>query len=136
MADFRITQSATYTSLFDTHSGDVLAYIEDHPACSRADVVSGTGKSATIVATIVELLDRIAFIIPRPDETGAETLYTAGDWVDLLRINIAAVETWIANNNNGLLSDMVDDLSIPFAVGYALLYIMQEKAVSKMTAVI
>lgn len=134
MTNYILTKVATYQSVFAGNSGAIFTDIDNNPGATRAGIASRTGKSSQIVDTVVQVALEARLIVQGYNVAGTEAFWTSADWQTLLLNNIAAARTWLANNDNGLVSAMAVSLGVHEAVAIDLARILQAEASLKMTA--
>lgn len=133
--DYRLTQTATYQNYVETNSTTVLNYITTMPGSELSEIVTGTGINELIVKTVLEVLKYSYLVVSATNENGISEHWIAEDWVSLIKTNIQDARNWQDTHNNGLVSAMATDLSIPFAVAERLGWILEFEGTSKRTDV-
>lgn len=127
MADARMTLNSTIFALVDANEEAVYTYVNNNPAQTEAQIVTGTGLNALIIEYILRILAAQTLLKSARNQLGESRWYTVGAWATLLINNLANARTWIASNDNANVSDMADSLSIAEEVAWALAQMMQSE---------
>ena len=135
MTDYIVSKVATYAAVFTSNSGAVYGDIDANPGTSRADIAVRTGKSAVIVDAVIAVALEARIVVRGYNVAGLEFFWTSPDWTALILANLGAARTWLASNDNGLVSVMAPAIGVHQAVAIDLARILVAEGTAKVTLV-
>ncbi len=98
-------------NLVDQHEEDIYQDVDANEGTNIGGIVTRTGKGATLVQEIIDIMVSQQLIVTRND--GAQQLYwTSPDWTNMILSNRVAARNWMATNSGENADKMATDLGI------------------------
>lgn len=134
--DYRLSQASWYRDQLISNEPTVYNWINANPGKTATEITTGTGLSQLLVDAILEFQKLVGFIQGATGNDGVMRHYAnEGDWVTVLRSNIAAARTWLDSHNNGLVSAMATDLGLSWEIAERLGWILEYGLYAKRIAI-
>ncbi len=135
MTNYIVSKVATYQAVFASNSGAIYTFIDSNPGTTRALIAIGTSKTAAIVDGVLAIALADGLVQQGYDVAGLEYFWTSADWQALMLANIAGARTWLASNDNGLVSALAISLAVHEAIAIRLAQQLEAEGSAKLTAV-